>query len=355
MTREPVLMRVDGTRAMGWEHLARTMVFASALQRRRRPCHFLSDLQPTILAGQIKRGDNQWIPAEHPVGTPEDLEQLAREVHRIKPAAVLVDSPHGTPEYLAELANLGPMVISFDHQAEYRFASQLIVHPAMNKSVADYDVCPGTQVLAGKRYTLVRPGIRRVRLVRGQEPQLPIRVVVGFGDDPHNWTGRALDILLGMNDVARVDILARSVHPELPQWQKLAETHKGRITIATETAEMAKRISRCHFALCDANQWAYELACVGVPMLLIVQDEAQWRAAEMLEEEGAATLLGWHESVNPKTVRMAVENLIEDQSERRMMARCGRLLIDGRGPDRLVNALEIMLQAQRRTVRREAA
>lgn len=355
MTREPVLMRVDGTRELGWEHLARTMVFASALQRRRRPCHFLSDLQPSILAGQIKRGDNQWIPAEHPLGSHDDFEQIAREVLRLQPAAILIDSPGCSPEYLAELANLGPMVINFDNQAEYRFASQLIVHPGMNKNCNDYDVCPGAQVLAGRRYTLVRPGIRRVRLVRGQEPQLPIRVVVAFGDDPNNWTSRAVDILLAMPDVARIDILARAVHPELPSWQKLTETHKGRVSVATETAEMAKRISRCHFALSEANQWAYELACVGVPQLLIVQNEHHWHSAEMLEEEGAATLLGWHDSVNPKIVRMAVENLIEDQSERRMMARCGRALIDGRGPDRLVNALEIMLHAQKRFMRREAA
>jgi hypothetical protein len=30
------------------------------------------------------------------------------------------------------------------------------------------------------------------------------------------------------------------------------------------------------------------------------------------------------------------------------MARCGRKLIDGRGPDRLVNALEIMLAGRQR-------
>jgi spore coat polysaccharide biosynthesis predicted glycosyltransferase SpsG len=86
---------------------------------------------------------------------------------------------------------------------------------------------------------------------------------------------------------------------------------------------------------------------VGVPQLLIVQSEAHWPTARRLEEEGSATCLGWHENVSPQTVRQAVQNLATDPLERQAMARCGRKLIDGRGPDRLVTALEILLHPSR--------
>ena len=43
------------------------------------------------------------------------------------------------------------------------------------------------------------------------------------------------------------------------------------------------------------------------------------------------------------TIRQAVQNLLSDPQERQAMARCGRKLIDGRGPDRLVTALEVLL------------
>jgi UDP-2,4-diacetamido-2,4,6-trideoxy-beta-L-altropyranose hydrolase len=355
MTREPILFRVDGTRAAGWEALARCLVLAAAMQRRRRPCHFLSRLEPMTLAGQVKRGDNSWIPADHPVGSHDDFEQLAREVRRARPIAIIVDSPHCTPEYLAELTTLGPLVVSMDQEAQFRFPSQLVIHPALNNSAQDYEVCPGAQVLAGPRYALLRPGIRRVRLVRGQEPQPPLRIVVGFGDDPKNWTKRIVELLLKMPQAQRIDILARAVHPKYPEWAKLAEEHKGRVSLSCETVDQAKRISRCHFAFAEGNHWAMEMACVGVPLLLIVQDEVYWKTAQRLEEEGAANLLGWHEAVNDKTIRMAAENLMNDQAERRQMARCGRAFLDGRGPDRLVSALEIMTYPLRRQEAREAA
>src|SRR5436305_1801923 len=44
MNRDPILFRVDGTPRTGWERLSRCLVFAAALQRRRRPTYFLSQL-----------------------------------------------------------------------------------------------------------------------------------------------------------------------------------------------------------------------------------------------------------------------------------------------------------------------
>ena len=48
-----------------------------------------------------------------------------------------------------------------------------------------------------------------------------------------------------------------------------------------------------------------------------------------------------------KTIRLAVQNLVQDPNERQAMSRCRRLLIDGRGPDRLVTALEVLLHPSR--------
>ena len=50
-----------------------------------------------------------------------------------------------------------------------------------------------------------------------------------------------------------------------------------------------------------------------------------------------------------------MHNLLTDPLERQAMARCGRKLIDGRGPDRLVTALEIMLHPSRLIGLQEAA
>ena len=77
--------------------------------------------------------------------------------------------------------------------------------------------------------------------------------------------------------------------------------------------------------------------------------------AQRLEDEGVGTCLGWHGSVTDQTIRQATQSLASDPLERRGMARCGRALIDGRGPDRLVTALEVLLHPSRLIDLNEAA
>jgi spore coat polysaccharide biosynthesis predicted glycosyltransferase SpsG len=355
MTRESVLFRVDGTQVSGWESLARCQVIAAALQRRRRPCYFLSQLEPASYALSLKRSGNEWLEAAAPAGSPDDLEELTREVRRIRPAAVVVDSPQAGPDYLAELVALGPLVVAVDSAAAFRFPAQLVLNPTLAPGVEEYEVCPGTQVLQGRRYALVRPEIRRLRPVRAQEPPTPFRVLAALGDDLHCQSTRIVPLLLANPKIGQVDLIGRPQHPNVREWQALAEKNKGRMTLSLDTGEVASKVSRCHLAICDGAAWALEFACVGVPMLLIVQNERHWPTAQMLEEEGAATILGCRESVSDAMIKQAVQQLLADPHERRIMARSGRAFIDGRGPDRLITALEIMLHPSRRIGLAEAA
>ncbi len=356
MTRAPILIRVDGTSRLGWESMARCLTFAAALQRRRRPTYFLSQIDSTEFGFTIKRGGNDWLPTEHPLGSPEDLEATLRQIRRLNPAAVIVDGVEITTDYLRALQDVGPLVVSLDHHAAIPIPSRLLINPYLGPGRDNFTFSARTQILMGSRYALVRPEIRRVRPLRAQEPAQPYRVLVALGeDDPHQQSSELAKLLLNCSRVGRVDILARNHYPHLADLRALAERAPDRLEVATEPAEIAARLVRCHMAVTAGNGWSQELACVGVPQLIIVQNEAHWPTAQRLEEEGAAICLGWHENVSAQTIRHSVHDLLGDPLERQSMARCGRKLFDGRGPDRLVTALEVMLHCKDRTATLQAA
>jgi spore coat polysaccharide biosynthesis predicted glycosyltransferase SpsG len=362
MNRDPILIRVDATPRNGYEHLARCLTLAAALQRRRRPVYFLSQLEPGALGLVIKRGGSEWLRAENAAMTGEDLDETIREVRRLRPGAVVADTAEVSEAYLRTLAGTGALVTAMDNLAQVRFPSHILVNPLLGPGKEGYEIHPGTQLLLGPRYALVRPEVRRTRPLRAQEPPpmtLPLgkggggqyRVMVSLGeDDPNAETMELVRLLLGVPKVAKVDAVVRSWHPELEKLQALAEAQADRLEVAVEPAEVTARIVRCHFAVTSGSGWSLELACVGVPQLLIVQSEAHWPNAQRLEEEGCATCLGWHANVSAQTIRLAVQNLLSDPLERQAMSRCGRKLIDGRGPDRLVTALEVMLHQPARQV-----
>ncbi len=356
MTRAPILFRVDGTRQQGWESLWRCLTFAAALQRRRRPTYFLSRLDPGELVQNIRRGGSEWLQADHPAGTHDSIQQTTDEARRLGAAAVIVDVPDVSGEQLRELRATGALVLAIDHQAHTTFPIELLVNPLLGPSRDAYEFDRATQILLGRRYALVRPEVRRLRPLRAQEPAQPFRVLIALGDDdPHNQSGELARLLLASPRIARADIVVRAHHPELAALQELAGASGGKLEIAIEPAEVAARLTRCHFAVTAGNLWSLELACVGIPQLMIVQDERHWPTAQRLEEEGAAICLGWHESVSSGTIRQAVQELLAEPTERQAMSRCGRQLIDGRGPDRLVTALEVMLHPARRVPAAQAA
>jgi len=261
-------------------------------------------------------------------------------------AAVIVADPNIRGDYLERISQTGVFPVVFDIQAAIHLRRGLLINPLLGPSAESYLIGPGTQMLLGSRYALVRPFIRRMRPMRAQEPPPPFRGVVAFGDDDfRGQTMLRVRELLGISKVEKIDVIIRSQHPAMAELLTLAEENPNRLAVATEPSDIALRIGRCHFALSSGDGWSLELACVGVPQLMLVQSPWHMLNAQRLDDEGAATNLGDCDSVTPIQMRQAVMNLLTDSRERFGMARCGRKLIDGRGPDRLVNALEIMLHS----------
>ena len=348
-TRGPILFRCDGTTEHGWEPLYQSLSLAAALQRRRRGTHFRSYLDPLSLATVINRGNNDWSPAQHPLGSPGDLEATIAQVRKMNAAAVVVAGNGATPDYLRELKKTGALVMVFDSTAEMRFPADLVVNPLLAPTRKAYKVEPGCQLLLGTRYALCRGVFRRQRTIRATEQPGPFRALVATGDN--DLAGDALTRtlqLLDMPKVAKVSVALRSHHPKYDELLDLADGSAGRVEIVTETKELMTRLVRAHFAVTAGDMWSPELCVVGLPQLIISQTKRHASNAKKLDEDCVATYLGDAADVTFDQFQEAVDLLLDDPMERKGMTRSARNTFDGRGPDRIVNGLEIMLHTPAR-------
>lgn len=344
MDRSPVLFRCDGTRTTSWEPLYQCLTYAAALQRRRRTAYFLGNYEPFPLIAQLARAGNEYIPSQHEIGTPEDCDATIREIRRTGAGAVVISAPGISTEYLRELSSTGALIAVIDSEAAVHFPSKLVFNPLLGPGLKSYEWEAGTQLCIGRRYAIVRPVFRRQRPIRSIDPPQPFRAIIAFGDD--DFQGQAVvraQELLGNTRIDRITVAARSHHLQIDELKELAEAHKDRLEILTEPSELNTRLPRAHFALTCGDGWSLEMACVGVPQFVMTQTNRHVSNARMLEEEGAAQYLGDATGVTNAQLRESVNNLLDDQLERVGMSRCARYLIDGRGPDRMVNALEVML------------
>lgn len=349
--RGPILFRCDGTQAGGWEPLYQCLSFAAALQRRRRGTHFFSYLDPLSLAHVINRGNNDWVPAEQELGSAADAHATVREIRRLHAASVVVSGPNVTPDYLAELKSTGAMVLHFDSLGGKRSPADLLVNPFVFPNKKAFSVQTGGQILAGRKYALVRGLFRRQRTIRATEQAGAFRALVAFGDDD---TGSQTLVrtkqLLEIERVEKITLMARYHHPMYAELQDFADDSGNRVEVITEAKEIMTRLVRGHFALTGGDTWSLEMCCVGIPQLLISQSELHHTNAKRMDDDGMATYLGAAQKVTAGQLEEAVGVILDDPMERLTMSRCARNLVDGRGGDRIVNGMEIILHTPSRAV-----
>jgi spore coat polysaccharide biosynthesis predicted glycosyltransferase SpsG len=346
--RGPILFRVDGTQQASWEPLYHCLSLAAALQRRRRGTHFLSYLDPLNLAQTITRGNNDWTAAEHPAGTPGDVSRTAREAARLGASAVIVAGDAASPESVAALRETGVTVLAIESAPAGTQEAGVVVNPLLAPSAKAYRAVPGTQLLLGRRYALVRGLFRRQRTIRATEQPGAFRALVMMDDDDSgDQTLVRAQQLLEMPKVEKVTVFCRTHHPRYDELREFADANKARAEVVTESKEMMTRLVRAHVAVTAGDGGSLELCCVGIPQLTLPTRPSHLLNAKRLDDEGAGTFLGAAADVSFEQLHEAVNLVLDDPMERLGMNRCGRNLIDGRGGDRIVNGLEIVLHSPR--------
>jgi len=341
--RGPILFRCDGTLDGGWEPLYHCLSLAAAMQRRRRGTHFFSYLEPLSLAQVIHRGNNDWTPSEIKAGDPGDIEATLAQVRRIDAAAVVFAGKGINDELVRAVSRTGAKAVVIDTEAGQTLPPSIVVNPLLAPGNKAFKVERGGQLLLGRKFALVRGLFRRQRTIRAVEQPGPFRALVAFGDDDVDQAYERTQQLLELPAVDKISIACRTHHPRYHDLKDLADEARSRVEVVTEPKELMTRLVRSHFALTSGDAWSLEIACVGIPQLLLPTKHMHVLNAKRMDDEGAATFLGASADVDFKNLAEAVSVVLEDPMERLGMTRCARNLIDGRGGDRVVNGLEIVL------------
>lgn len=348
MNRGTILLRVDGSAKDGMGRMARCLALANALQRRRYQMTFISRIDNNSWPDRIRRFRHAVAKTAHVAGTEEDRGDFLNEIRKRNPTVIVTDSDQIDEEYLALLSNRVPLVISLDEFAKTRFPSDLVLNPTLGHVTEDYQLYPGTQLLAGDKYGMIRSEFRRARNVRATEPGGPIRVMLSLGGgDVVDDTITYAKGLLKQKRIEKIDAIIGTGVKNREKLESLAAESEDRVSVVSDARDMGIRMTKAHLLITGGGNTCLEAACVGVPMLVVTRHERHELNATRLTEIGAAQYLGPRETVKGDQVAKAAEEILADNFERKAMSRSGRLLIDGRGADRIVTAAEILLRRNR--------
>ena len=118
------------------------------------------------------------------------------------------------------------------------------------------------------------------------------------------------------------------------------EDEARRPVIVHDVKDVAALFASVDLAIAAAGSTAWELAAMGVPMLLVAVADTQRVVIDPLVAAGAAERLGLEAAKDEGRLAGAIQTFVRaGPSTFRTMARAGEKLVDGRGAERICRAL----------------
>lgn len=240
---------------------------------------------------------------------------------------VVYDGYHfGAPDHRAA-RDRGAVVAAVDDFGWGSFFVDLLV----NTNPVDrttYETLPETRVLLGPEYALIREGF--AGRYRERDRSSGTLLVTLGGADVAAVSSRVLDV------VAQSAVFERTLVVQGPAAEDVGA--RPGLEVVVDPIDVAAIFDSADAAVATAGVTTWELLCLGVPTALIEVAENQRHVIRAATDLGAAIFVGTTAQIEER-LGDAIDQLA-DPAIRRELTWRGRDLIDGRGAERVVGALE---------------
>jgi UDP-2,4-diacetamido-2,4,6-trideoxy-beta-L-altropyranose hydrolase len=338
-----VLFLANAGPEIGGGHVMRCLTLARALMERGAECAFV---ESRAAAPILRRFGWPWQTTLAMVSseTEEDLIASGREFAERFEADVVVIDHYGVGA-AEEVALRGPhrRIAVIDDLADRRHACDLLVDPGYGRRRGDYSrlVPEACVTLVGPDHALIRPefGQARPRALSRRARHDPVRrVQASFGlTDVGGITGRVVEMLTPHLADLRLDVV---ISAEAPSYEALAARAESdrRLHLHLD-ADMAGLTADCDIAVGAGGSSVWERAVLGLPSITLILADNQAPTAERLAAAGAMLAVDARAPGFEAALTDAWGRLIDDAALRWTLSQQASQLCDGRGAERVAEAL----------------
>jgi UDP-2,4-diacetamido-2,4,6-trideoxy-beta-L-altropyranose hydrolase len=280
------------------------------------------------------------------------LDEDAQEVRQLAAALdadwIVIDGYRFDAPYQLAVNRIGrPVLVIDDYASAAHYTADIVFNQNLNASADMYHgKSSASHLLLGTRYALLRREFWPWRNWKRTFPAGRSRVLVTLGgSDPDNITSRVVLALRSLSDLApRPDIelmvVVGSSNLHLSAVQAAIYNSSVLTTLHVDVQNMPELMAQADVAIYAGGGTCWELAFMGLPGLTLVLAENQAGAAAALADAGIGVNLGWSDGPFEERLAHALIALLSDRQGLEEMSARGRLLVDGNGAQRTVQALQ---------------
>ena len=328
-----ILFGVEATPELGSGHLMRCLALAEKFRES------ISDVEITFITssnavgGQVKRYDHKLINLP---SSKNMIEEIGYYEKYLKKAIFITDIPNIPEDYLKTLKKKVCLLVSIDDGSDTAFYSDILINPNLNPNI-NHSYSSRTQYYSGAKYVILKKAFGKYAVKKKQIRRGVKSLFICFGgSDRNNITKKIVNMIREVE--VNITVVIGIIYPYYNELVKDIKEHRN-IQIKRNAHNMDELIYDADLAIISGGTLLYETCAIGIPAIVICQNQEQNRESEFFAENKATINLGIFDNIDEDTARNAVIKLISDYDKRELLSKNARQLIDGRGADRIVNII----------------
>ena len=298
---------------VGLGHLRRCEALGAALCRWGATARFLVDGQADSAGPDLTL-----------LAWTRDPALACRVLAETRPDAVAVDSYHASPELFERLRSVAGCVVAIDDLADRALPAHLVVNGAFHAAQLPYRGAPDTMFLLGPEYALLDPAFAV------EPPRHPSdavrRVLVTLGGDA---SGVRLEAVVAAvrraGPQAAIDVAVGPYSTGSVTMGDGVRVHRGLVSLRA-------LMLAADLAVTGGGMTLYEGLASGTPVVGVCLADNQRANIEGLSRAGVIL-------TGEPPLEAAIRRLAGDPALRQAMGVRGRALVDGRGAERVADAM----------------
>lgn len=271
------------------------------------------------------------VAGAHKVEVVDNLDQEIARIKEINPEVIVVNMLENNIERLRYFKQNTRLLVTIDDPSSATRWADLKINTLYftDDAITDpaYVALRKEFIQANKISKVIKEKVETILVTQG-------------GADTYGFIPKIIGALDGIKADCQIDVV---IGPAFKHHKELKETideGKRDFNIIYNATNMCQLMQRSDLAITGGGNTMFELACVGVPSIVICGEEFEEETADRMEKYGIVENLGFGARVSPEKIYERVRLLIDDKSRRAEMSRRGQELVDGRGAERVVKLIK---------------
>ncbi|QTD40671.1 PseG/SpsG family protein [Sporosarcina sp. Te-1] len=331
--KKTIAIHVARTDAKGTYPARRAAILASVLSEEANVVFLTGPASPPVPEGfrEISIGRNT---------------TLSDTISVMQPDLLLRDSGSTLQEEVAKIREVVPSIIHFDDFGDGGRLADLVLqtlYEEESENVMEHYVMERNLFIADETFN----SYQKIGLQKDRPSPIP-HLIISFGEeDPGNLSYRALRHVLQLQIPLKVSVLVGELYSHDISTLRMMALGRRNTKIIQPPYDVAELYSRADIILCGSGYMPYEVAVMGIPCIVLAQNEFELGLGFPKEHHGFIHL-GLGRKVKQSNLLNAImEPLLHEPLRKRAIRKQTQLNL-GNGKDTVLEAIRYLLEYPKR-------